>query len=143
MTGQFVEEVSDENSKLINQTDLSSFYKDQPLTFPSTFKLEFGDYNNDGDMDFTLGQYGSSNGNFYNLFTVRKDGKVVELNIKDHPSLFISEPGKYSVKLDKIDNLTFKTKSYDNSKGKYFEDIFKWDGQQFIRIKEEETSPIS
>jgi len=136
--GQFVAEVTDENGKIINQTDLSKFYKGQPLTFTSMFKLKFSDYNNDGDMDFALGQYGSSNGNFYKIFTVRKNGKVEELNVKDYPSLVMSGPAN-SMKLEKVDNLTFKKNFYDNSKLKYFEDFFKWDGQQFIRIKQNES----
>lgn len=66
-------------------------------------------------------------------FTLRKDGAVEELPIKGYSSLFISDTtGFYSTKLTKIDNVTFKTEYYDNSKGKNIEKVFKWDGKKFI-----------
>jgi hypothetical protein len=68
------------------------------------------------------------------LFTLRKDGTVEELPVKDHYSLFISNTTDfYSTKLAKIDEVTFKIEYYDNSKGENFEDVFKWDGNEFIK----------
>lgn len=130
--GQFSAELADETDKTIAITDISSMY-DEPLVFNSTFDLEFDDYNNDGDPDFTIGQYGSSNGNLYRIFTLRKNGKIEPLPVKDHTDLFISSTtGYYSTQLNKIDATSFEVEYYDNTKGT-FDDTYKWDGKQFVR----------
>lgn len=132
--GNFIIELTDDFGNPIAQTDLSKFYK-EPLIFNSSFQIEFDDYNNDGDIDFTIGQYKSSNGNDFKLFTIRKNGIIEELPIKGYSSLFISNiTGFYSTKLTKIDNITFKKEGFDNSKGEAFEDIFKWNGKEFLKI---------
>lgn len=133
--GDFIFELADDSGNTIAQTDLNKFYKD-PLTFNSSFQIQFDDYNNDGDIDFTIGQYTSSNGNDYRLFTMRKGGKIEELPVQGFSSLFISNStGFYSIKLTKVDNSTFKKEYYDNSKGMQLEDIFKWDGNEFVKIR--------
>lgn len=132
--GYFIIELSDESGNVISQSELSKIYK-EPLIINSSFEIQFDDYNSDEDIDFTIGQYATSNGRDYKLFTIRKDGKIEELPIKGYSSLFISDTtGFYSTKLTKIDNITFKKEYYDNSKGKQLEDAFKWDGKQFIKI---------
>lgn len=131
--GNFIIELANESANVINQYDLCEVYK-EPLIFNSSFEIQFDDYNGDGDIDFTLGQYASSNGRNYKLFTIRKDGRIEELPVKDSISLFISNTtGFYSTKLTKIDDITFRIEYYDNSKGKNIEDIFKWDGNQFVK----------
>ena len=131
--GSFIMELADELGNTIASTELSGVYT-EPLIFHTTFQIHFDDYNNDGDMDFTIGQYASSNGNTYKLFTLRSDGKIEELPVKDHTSLFISDTtGYYSTKLTKVDDTSFTTEYYDNAKGKTIEEIFKWDGKAFIQ----------
>jgi bla regulator protein BlaR1 len=131
--GYFALELADESGNVISQTDLDKIYK-EPLIFKSSFQIEFDDYNDDGDIDFTIGQYASSNGRNYKMFTLRNDGKVEELTVKNYSSLLLSNTtGFYSTKLTKVDNVTFKTEYYENSKGKNLEDIFRWDGKEFIK----------
>jgi len=48
--------------------------------------------------------------------------------------LFISTPEGYSIKLDKVDDHSFKKSYYDNEAGKQLEDIFQWDGSVFQQI---------
>lgn len=137
--GCFIIELADESGNVISQTDLNKIYKD-PLIFNSSFQIEFDDYNNDGDFDFTIGQYASSNGRNYKLFTLRKNGEIGELAIKGYSSLLISNTtGYYSTKLTKVDNVTFKTEYYNNSEGKSCEDVFKWDGKEFIKVENHEA----
>lgn len=70
------------------------------------------------------------------LFTIRKDGKLEKLPIKDHSSLYISNStGYYSTKLTKLDNSTFKTEYYNNTERITIEEVFKWNGQEFIKFK--------
>jgi bla regulator protein BlaR1 len=130
--GYYVIELCDEYGNIIKQTNLGDVYK-EPLIFSSAFELQFDDYNNDGDIDFTIGQYSSSNGREYKLFTLRKDKKIEELPIKDHFTLFISSTtGYYSTKLTKLDGITFKIDYYDNSKGKTSNRTFRWIEKEFI-----------
>lgn len=137
--GYFIIELADDHGNTIAVTDLSKAFK-EPLIFNSSFEIQFDDYNNDGDLDFTIGQYASSNGIDYKLFTLRKDGSIEELAIRDYPTLFISNTsGHYSTKLTKVDNISFKRQYYDNSTGKYIEDIFRWDGKEFVGVESYEV----
>ncbi len=130
--GSLMIELSDEYGKIISTTDISKMYSDQ-LKFNSSFNIEFDDYNDDGDLDFTIGQYASSNGNLYEIFTLRKSGEIEELPIKDHSNLFISKrTGYYSTKLNKINGTTFEIEYYDNSVPATFQNFYKWDGKQFV-----------
>ena len=138
--GSFLIELSDEYGKTISTTDISKMYS-CPLIFTSSFKIEFDDYNNDGDLDFTIGQYASSNGNVYRIFTLKKDGKIEELQIKDSSELFISKStGYYSTKLNKINGNAFETEYYDNSVPATFHDVYKWDGKQFVLEKSQKMT---
>lgn len=137
--GDFIIEVADEYGKEVVKSELGKIHDEEPLAFTSSFDIQFDDYNDDGDLDFTLGQYATSNGNDYKIFTIRKDGKVEELRIKDYPYLFISNhTGYYSTKLKKIDKVTFTKEYYDNSQCKVFEDRFKWNESEFIKIETQE-----
>lgn len=140
--GDFILELADESGNIISKTDLNKIYK-ETLIFNSSFLIQFDDYNNDGEIDFTIGQYASSNGRNYKLFTLRKNGKIEELNVNEYSTLFISNATDiYSTKLTKIDNVTFKTEYYDNSKGKSFENVYKWNGKEFTKnteLEEEEN----
>lgn len=144
--GYYTIELADESGNTIMQSDFSKLYNAgrEPLTFRSSFDMEFEDYNGDGDMDFTVGQYASSNGREYKLFTIRGDGKVEELPVKDYPTLFISgTTGYYSTRLTKIDNVTFKKEYYDNSVGRNVEDTFRWNGNAFIHISSQERKDLT
>ncbi|MDF2820619.1 MAG: hypothetical protein K0R15_1060 [Clostridiales bacterium] len=131
--GYFVIELVDDLGNSISQIDLSTVYN-EALIFTSAFEIEFDDYNNDGDFDFTIGQYASSNGRSYKLFTIRKDGKIDVLPIKDNSSLFISNTtGYYSTKLTKKTDTSFVIKYYDNSLAMDIENVFEWNGTEFYR----------
>lgn len=130
--GYFNIELVDDLGNIISQFDLSTVYS-EPLIFTSSFQIEFDDYNNDGDIDFTIGQYASSNGREYKLFTIRKDGTIDVLTIKDYSSLFISNAtGYYSTKLTKKTDTSFVIEYYDNSKTMNSENKFEWNGKEFI-----------
>lgn len=55
--------------------ELNPYFHDD-VTFHSFFDIEFDDYNGDGDLDFTIGQYATSNGNIYQLFTIEQNGNI-------------------------------------------------------------------
>lgn len=137
--GNFVMELADEYGKTLAETDISKIYT-EPLVFKHAFTLEFDDYNNDGDLDFTIGQYASSNGQIYRIFTLRKNGKVEELPVKDHSDLFISNrSGYYSTRLNKLDSSTFQTEYYNNAEGT-FQDSYRWEDGQFVLVKSQKMT---
>lgn len=132
-SGRFGLAVIDDQGRTLNSFPLSEQF-DDPLIFNDFFQIQFEDYNGDGDLDFTIGQNGSSNGYFYKLFTLRKNNSIEELEIKPESDLFISSPKGYSIKLDKVDDHSFKRSYYDNVAGKQMEDIFQWDGSAFQKL---------
>lgn len=136
--GDFAFELADGFGNAIARTELNRFYR-EPLVFTSHFRLEFDDYNADGDPDFTIGQYASSNGWEYRLFTLRDSGSVEELPIRNHPSLFISMHSDYSLKLEKVDPKSFKTVHYENSRQVWIERVFRWDGEAFVQTENREV----
>lgn len=130
--GSFIFELSDAYGKALTTTDLREYYK-EPLTFTGNFKLVFDDYNNDGNMDFTLGQYASSNGITYKLFTIKRDGTVEGLKIREKSELFISSStGLYSTRLQKYNNISFKELYYDNAQGRNYETVYEWRDKEFV-----------
>lgn len=129
-SGQFRLEIANELGEAVGTFALSRHFSEE-LSFGDLFQIRFGDYNGDGNPDFTIGQYGSSNGSLFKLFTLGPDHSIRELQIKGAASgLFISSPDRYSVKLDEVDG-GFKASHYDNSLGKQVEIIYHWDGNAF------------
>jgi hypothetical protein len=132
-TGDFEIILLTEYGEIKQKWKLNDYMGSEIPVFNSYFDLAFDDYNGDGNMDFTIGQYGSSNGNIFKILTLTQDGQIEELRIKDHPTLFISErTGRYSTKLEKINSKSFRVSYYDNSIGKQIEDIYEWKENQFV-----------
>jgi len=129
--GEFQIQLSDENGEVKSAVELNAYFNDD-IVFNSFFDIEFDDYNGDGNIDFTIGQYASSNGGIYKLFTLGNTGLIEELTIKGHPVLFVSGTGRYSTKLTKTKS-GFLSSYYDNSTGKDIKQNFVWDGEQFVK----------
>lgn len=138
-SGDFELVISDEYGNMKEAFPLNEHFK-EPLVFNDFFEIQFDDYNGDGDIDFTIGQYGTSNGNFYKLFTI-KDEHIQLLQVKGYPELFItSSTGRYSTKLDKVNDNSFTKTMYDNSIGKDIEDTFIWSGNEFRLVLEKDQN---
>jgi hypothetical protein len=133
--GEFQIVILDDSGQIKSVFRLNDHFRD-PLIFNALFDIEFDDYNGDGNIDFTIGQYGSSNGSFYKIFTITEDEQIKELKVKGYQDLFISGGNRYSTKLEKVNNLSFKKTAYDNSIGKNVEATFIWDGIEFVRSEE-------
>ena len=107
----------------------------------------FDDYNNDGSIDFTVGQYTHSSATSYKLYTIhKKDGQIEQLTVNDYDYIS-SDSDQYSVKFNKSDGTTFIVKYYfsgniDNpsKQASYYERYFTWKGNKFILLKEEKVS---
>jgi hypothetical protein len=132
-SGDFQMVITDEYGEVKSKMRLNDHFKED-LIFNALFEIEFDDYNGDGNADFTIGQYGSSNGNFDRIFTITDEDQIQELKVSGYQDLFISGgTGRYSTKLEKLDETSFKKIGYDNSIGKDVEVIFRWDGTEFAR----------
>jgi hypothetical protein len=132
-TGEFQVVLRDESNNEISQVRLNDFFM-EVLLFNSTFTLAFDDYNGDGNVDFTIGQYGTSNGNNYKLFTLTPSDEIQELKVRGMDDLFIgTSDSRYSTLLEKVDAISFKKSYYNNSTGKNVENIFTWEGQEFVK----------
>ncbi|QSF46949.1 hypothetical protein [Paenibacillus tianjinensis] len=132
-SGQFRLTVTGEQGDILSTYPLSRQYR-ETLEFGSFFQIEFGDYNGDGNPDFTIGQYGSSNGNVFKLFTLNIDRSIEELPINRTPELFVSASGRYSVKLTETEG-GFKVSQYNNSLGKQVEITYRWIGSAFQKVQ--------
>lgn len=101
------------------------------------FPLEFDDYNNDGDPDFTVGQYGGSNAQMYSLFTLSEDAAIRMISA---PYAIFSTDGKsngyYSTLLTKTQN-GFVVSIYNNAIGETVQVNYIWDetSGQFLQEK--------
>jgi len=128
--GEFQIQLSDENGEVKNAVDLNGYFNED-IVFNSFFDIYFDDYNGDGNIDFTIGQYASSNGSIFKLFTLDHAGRIEQLPIEGQHEIFVSGTGRYSTKLAK-NPLGFSNTYYDNSIGKDVTQSFVWDGKEFV-----------
>ena len=143
--GKFHIQLIDDKGNMISELDLNRAFNEQKLNFQNAFSIEFDDYNNDDNIDFAIGQYASSNGNVYKLFTISSAGKIEELLIKEQSEIFSSGGNRYSKRFEKIDITSFKNQYYDNSKGKTFETYYSWSNNenQFVKKRVDESGDIN
>ncbi|HIW35150.1 MAG TPA: hypothetical protein IAA29_20455 [Candidatus Paenibacillus intestinavium] len=129
--GDFQLELAAEDGTLIHTLDLNSTFGGEGLIFEKnrTFDIAFDDYNNDGFLDFSIGQYLSSNGFIYNLYSLKPEGIAVV-----HRDLFTVD-SNYSILYEKMDNTSFKNRYYDMDKGKMTETLFTWQSDKFVRTE--------
>jgi hypothetical protein len=128
--GEFQIQLSNENGEVKSAVELTDYFYDE-IVFNSFFDIDFDDYNGDGNIDFTIGQYASSNGSIFKLFTLDHSGRIEELPIKGHHEIFVSGTGRYSTKLAN-NQFGFSSTYYDNSIGKDVTQSFVWNGKEFV-----------
>jgi hypothetical protein len=87
------------------------------------FALVFDDYNGDGQPDFTVGQYLSSNLDMYSIFTLDEDGTVHPITT---PFAIRCDNSAYSTQFDLVDG-GFTVSAYDNSDGTEHQTTYLWD----------------
>jgi hypothetical protein len=134
--GEFQIRLTDENGEVMSAVDLNRYFQDE-IVFNSFFDIEFDDYNGDGNLDFTIGQYASSNGSTFKLFTLDKSGRIEELPIEGQNGMFVSGTGRYSAKLARHES-GFSTIHYDNRIGKEVIQSYTWNGREFVRQSQDD-----
>ena len=140
--GNFLIRVVSEQKVLSSQSLnelMGANYGETLFFWAPEFSLKLRDYNSDNKIDFNLGQYFSSNGCFYMLFTVDSQGSISKMPFEnDVPFLFIAD---HTNSTDKIvsDGKSIKFRYYDNVHGEYHETTYKWDvvRKLFILFKNE------
>ena len=118
-------QVWQENTKLTDYAlESADGNTDDMVYYFTGFSLQFDDYNGDGDPDFTVGQYGTSNFDLYSLFTVDENA---EIRMISAPYGILSTEGKSrgSMLLTKTQN-GFTTSCYDNSTGETRQITYTW-----------------
>ena len=136
--GQFEIRAKDEKGNVISALNLNKSFGGESMIFKERFNLAFEDYNNDGNLDFTVGQVGTSNGNLYSIFTVMEDATIKELPIEEGDECIFSSQFIYSPAFTRVDDTTFYARFYENTLGKHYNAYYKWDGSSFRLNKEEE-----
>ena len=128
--GKFATRLTDSSGKLLHEYDLTTSFRDGMRFRKGTYEIAFDDYNNDGYPDFTIGQYATSNGDTYNLFTIKQDG-FAEL-----AKGIFSASRDFSLRFEKATSTAFYNRYYDNSRGDTFQSTFVWNGALFKKIGE-------
>lgn len=127
--GNFALVWTDEDGKKLGQLSLNEAFGQSSLIFTRSFPLLFDDYNKDGYPDVAIGQWGSSNGYVYRLFTIGPDG-IAQLPVENSSTLFNSS-SEYSVRFTTLEQPGFQTSYYDNSTGTTVRSYFLWEDNQF------------
>ncbi|MEK8128138.1 hypothetical protein WMW72_09510 [Paenibacillus filicis] len=133
--GEFRLQWLNESGKEVHSLSLNAPFHTESMTFNEVFSIHTDDYNDDGNLDFVIGQYGSSNGNVYRMFTLNQTEKCIqELGLQSSHELFISSSeGRYSVPLEKTGKGAFKISYYDNAKGSTIDETYRWDRDRFVK----------
>ncbi|RJX29165.1 MAG: hypothetical protein C4525_14805, partial [Desulfarculus sp.] len=99
------------------------------------FSLVLADYNQDGRLDFNLGQYGACNGNVYRLFTVTAEGRLAVLPIEGRWFLMVSPPSRdNSTRAIRVEGGALTHSYYDNTRGRRITYRYRWDGARFVPL---------
>jgi hypothetical protein len=108
------------------------------------FSLVFRDYNNDGQIDFNLGQYGGCAGNNFWLFTISKKGIISPLLVNGKvDNFYIQDPRHFNSTDDPIlepDRGLFRHSTFDRGEEIEYSIWYKWDRQEFVTVKTKEKS---
>lgn len=106
------------------------------LTFNQTFRLEFGDYNGDGNPDFTLGQRAVGSANMlYQMYSLGPDGEVSQLPFADGRSAFVfcAAQDTFSVIPEVRDGMMILS-YYDTALASLKEAAYQWENGQFVKV---------
>lgn len=108
---------------------------EKELSFSGQFELFIDDYNNDGQSDFTIGQWIGSNRSMYQIYSIDKNGTPyilpVSISGTNQNSISIASHS-YSIELEKKSDNSIIYEDYDQSTGKYYSTKLKWDGTKFV-----------
>lgn len=109
--GSYQIEILDSDGTVISKTNFEN--EGQPANFAGKFDLLFDDYNHDGNPDFSIGQWGSSSMNLYQLYTILPDGTVQSV----HKTAIANSGHDFSIEFNQDHDSGFYAQSYNNATG--------------------------
>ncbi|OHB75329.1 MAG: hypothetical protein A2Z34_06695 [Planctomycetes bacterium RBG_16_59_8] len=146
--GQFSLRI-DRGGKMVSETNVNRLFdldhdaSSNIFFWTPSFPLVLMDYNGDGQIDFNLGLYGSSNGNFYKIFTISPDGTISVLPFagREH-GVFLDPPhGVQSTKKMTKEKYLLTFDYYDNIRGKRVTEYWQWKQNRFELFADFEDVP--
>ncbi|MEG2054458.1 MAG: hypothetical protein RR052_05890, partial [Oscillospiraceae bacterium] len=127
------------NDKIVSTIDNETLsvigFDEKSLNFDKEFPLNLDDYNNDGNLDFAIGQPISSNFNSFLLFSVDKNGKLFALPTNEPKGMFSASVLEFSPKFKKTSENAFSYDVYNNSDGLTRQYTQTWNGKQFTQSR--------
>lgn len=123
-----------EQANLISETQLEIGHEKE-LSFPGQFELFLDDYNNDGQSDFTLGQWIGSNQSIYQIYSIDQNGipYIIPISISgNEQNSMIIASHSYSIALQKVSKDSITYENYDLTTGIYYSTVLKWDETKFV-----------
>lgn len=123
-----------EPKNLISEIQLE-IGNEKELSFSGQFELFLEDYNNDGQSDFTLGQWIGSNSSIYNIYSIDKNGVpyILPVSISGiNKNSIIIASHSYSLELQKTSENSILYENYDQASGEYDSTKLQWDGTKFV-----------
>lgn len=127
--GNFDLTAEDEAGKEWARLGVNAAFQNEELAFSNRRQvhLQFADYNDDGEMDFSIGQQAGSNGSIYALFSIGNEGfRILETDI-------YSADQRYSIRYPKAGEGIMVNTYYDQVAGSYMEVLRTREDNAFIR----------
>ncbi len=98
------------------------------LNFEKEFTLIFDDYNNDGNPDFTLGQWADTNGSSYKIFTIMPGGEIEQIACEG----LCAAGFESSIRFAKASPTSFSCEVYDTKAGRHVTLTYSWQHDMFV-----------
>ena len=119
--GKYIIQIVDNKNKKISEVNLTR----DDLELKKGFKIQLEDYNNDGNIDFNIGNRVNYTDKvyLYDFFTVNKKGIIDKIPF-DY--LFYSCQKSYSYKFKKVYDNSFFSYRYNEDKKKYIYTQYSW-----------------
>lgn len=123
--GQYVLQVLDIDDNIVDKISLNQTLGYETINFPGKFTLCVSDYNADGFPDFTIGTYGSSGMNIFEIFSVDREEKIANIG---H---FADVSKEFSIYLEQEEgNTDFTSKTWNNATGEAEVVYWKWNAEE-------------
>lgn len=126
--GSYRLEVWDREEKCLCTYPLNEDFDGQAMNFPGEVELSLFDYNRDGLPEFSIGQYGSSSANLYQIYTLDDSGNL--LKCCAGPVADSSGLENFSVMfpcIEKDMGKGFYTRVWNNALGRMESAAYRWD----------------
>lgn len=130
--GSYWLEVWDAGENCLSAYALNGDFDGEAMNFPGEVALSLFDYNGDGLPELTLGQYGSSSANLYQLYTLREDGNIVKSC--PEPVADSSDITHFSIVFPQEEGKGFSARCWNNALGEMEETAYLWNEEagQFL-----------